>query len=199
MNKLVFLFTISSLLLGCGPKQRPSKTVSPVPPATATPTQDPVKARASEAFQNFAGQLKSELTSAIESGGPVQAVEVCHARAPEIARSVSEELQIEMGRSSHRPRNTSNAPQPEVSAFLEKYRETPAAEIPMEVYEVEGGKLVVAPIPTAPLCLTCHGDPQTFSPDLKAALAKFYPEDQATGFDVGDMRGVFWARMKQGE
>ena len=199
MNKLLCLFSISLLLVGCSPKLAPAKTASPASAATATPAQDPVKARASEAFQKFGGQLKNELTSAIESGGPVQAVEVCHGRAPEIAKSVSEELQIEMGRSSHRLRNTSNAPQSEVAAFLEKYREAPAAEIPVEVYEVEGDKLVVAPIPTAPLCLTCHGDPQTFSPDLKAALAKFYPEDQATGFEVGDMRGVFWAKIKPGE
>jgi hypothetical protein len=54
---------------------------------------------------------------------------------------------------------------------------------------------VIAPIPTLPLCLTCHGDPKSFSPELKEALGKHYPADQATGFKDGDLRGVFWARV----
>jgi hypothetical protein len=29
------------------------------------------------------------------------------------------------------------------------------------------------------------------SPEVRAALAEQYPDDQATGFEVGDLRGAF--------
>ena len=48
----------------------------------------------------------------------------------------------------------------------------------------------VEPIVTQPLCLTCHGDVQ--DPALAARIKDEYPEDEATGFQPGDLRGVFW-------
>jgi hypothetical protein len=44
-------------------------------------------------------------------------------------------------------------------------------------------------IPTDALCLTCHG--KTLAPDLAAAIARNYPGDQATGFELGQLRGAF--------
>ena len=44
-------------------------------------------------------------------------------------------------------------------------------------------------IPTGELCLTCHG--KEIAPDLAARLAKLYPEDRATGFSHGEIRGAF--------
>ena len=42
---------------------------------------------------------------------------------------------------------------------------------------------------TETLCLTCHGS--ELSKDTKAALKQHYPEDQATGYSLGDIRGAF--------
>jgi hypothetical protein len=44
-------------------------------------------------------------------------------------------------------------------------------------------------IPTEGLCLSCHGD--AISPDVKKALNSYYPQDMATGFSLGDIRGAF--------
>ena len=44
-------------------------------------------------------------------------------------------------------------------------------------------------IPTEALCLTCHGE--TLAPELAAAIAREYPNDQATGFKLGELRGAF--------
>ena len=44
-------------------------------------------------------------------------------------------------------------------------------------------------IPTGELCLLCHGE--TIDPDIAAAIDKAYPEDQARGFSLGDIRGAF--------
>ncbi len=44
-------------------------------------------------------------------------------------------------------------------------------------------------IPTAEPCLTCHG--VNVAEPVKAKLAQLYPQDQATGFKAGDIRGAF--------
>jgi len=44
-------------------------------------------------------------------------------------------------------------------------------------------------IPTQAMCLACHGE--SLSQELQAVLHERYPEDQATGFKEGDIRGAF--------
>jgi len=44
-------------------------------------------------------------------------------------------------------------------------------------------------IPTGGGCLLCHGT--NLSPEIGQALADLYPEDRATGFTEGDIRGAF--------
>jgi hypothetical protein len=44
-------------------------------------------------------------------------------------------------------------------------------------------------IPTAELCLTCHGE--ALDPELQATLDELYPADKARGFKEGDIRGAF--------
>ena len=44
-------------------------------------------------------------------------------------------------------------------------------------------------IPTAEPCLTCHGS--NVPEPVKAKLAALYPEDRATGYNAGDIRGAF--------
>ena len=41
-----------------------------------------------------------------------------------------------------------------------------------------------------PLCLSCHGS--ELAPDIATQITDLYPEDRAVGFEVGDLRGVFW-------
>jgi hypothetical protein len=48
----------------------------------------------------------------------------------------------------------------------------------------------VEPIFLQPVCLTCHGE--TLAPDVASRIEELYPDDQATGFAVGDFRGLFW-------
>ncbi len=153
--------------------------------------------RARESFQVFGETLRTELEEALAAGGATEAVQVCHERAPEIAVEVSEQVGFEVGRSSHRLRNSENATEGAIQGYLARYGEAGAAA-PVEVYTEGGDQLVVAPIVTGPLCLTCHGDPASFSPELTSVLAEKYPDDSAVGFEVGELRGVFWARLPMG-
>jgi len=142
-------------------------------------------------------ELKGELGAAIEKGGPVAAIDVCHTRAPAIAARLSEESGARVGRTALRVRNAANAPDDLERAVLEQFAGDMAAgrvEGPLEAaFEIkrEGGieRHYLRAIPTEALCLTCHGE--TLGPDLAAAIARDYPGDQATGFKQGELRGAF--------
>ena len=49
-------------------------------------------------------------------------------------------------------------------------------------------------IPTGAVCLNCHGT--KIAPEVSQALAGLYPEDRATGFNEGDIRGAFVVTRK---
>ena len=182
---------ITLLILTCVGCQQQPTTVS------IAIDEGGAKKKASAAFKALGGKLKGELLTAIGEGGPVGAVEVCKTRAPAIAAEISEAEGFSLGRSSHRVRNSANTPNDAVAAYLEKYREKKAEEVPVEATLESGKWTVIAPIATQPLCLTCHGDPKSFEPALKEALASHYPDDTAVGFEVGDLRGVFWATIPE--
>jgi len=44
-------------------------------------------------------------------------------------------------------------------------------------------------IPTGPQCVVCHGE--NVAPALAETIQRLYPDDQATGFAPGDLRGAF--------
>jgi hypothetical protein len=41
----------------------------------------------------------------------------------------------------------------------------------------------------------CHGPKEQLIPEVKEQLAKLYPEDSATGFSEGELRGWFWVEL----
>ena len=43
-----------------------------------------------------------------------------------------------------------------------------------------------------PLCLKCHGQPEReIAPSTMEVLRRLYPEDRATGFRLGELRGMW--------
>jgi hypothetical protein len=143
----------------------------------------------------FGGQLKGELEAAMQAGGPMSAVEVCNNRAPAIAQALSTKHQAQVYRTSLKPRAT--PPQAWEVSMLEQFntRLTKGEEISsIDGYEVvkDGEKTVLRymkAVGTMPVCLTCHGT--EISPELQAKISALYPNDQATGYKAGQIRGAF--------
>lgn len=165
------------------------------PFALPADTSPPEQARA--AVQAFATALKSELMAAMQSGGPVAAIEVCNTRAPAIAESVSLEQDVELYRVSLKNRNPLNAPNDWQRAVLLQFEERKAAGAEPDtlswsetVATADGDEYrFMKAIPTGGLCLTCHG--ATLDPSVADKIAELYPSDQATGYSEGDLRGAF--------
>jgi len=163
--------------------------------AAAEPADQTAAAQA--AIAAFGGALKAELTAAMQAGGPLNAIEVCHSRAPGIAEAVSVDSGLQLSRVSLRNRNPDNAPNEWQTAVLQDFEsrlaagENPAELAWQEVAETDGRtefRLMKA-IPTASLCLACHGE--AIAPPVAEKIAELYPADKATGFREGDIRGAF--------
>ena len=54
---------------------------------------------------------------------------------------------------------------------------------------------VLTPIRLMVACTLCHGTDDQVMPEVKAAIVSNYPEDRATGFSEGDIRGYFWVEV----
>jgi hypothetical protein len=151
-----------------------------------------------EAVKSFGDRLRGELQAAMQAGGPVHAVEVCHTVAQEIAAEESRRRGWEIGRTSLKLRNPANAPDDWELETLRLFEAGKAAgqdpatlERHAEVTAPDGGRLFryMKAIPTAEPCTACHG--RAVAPEIRAVILDHYPEDQATGFAVGDLRGAF--------
>jgi hypothetical protein len=154
-------------------------------------------AKSRQAVKEFASELKGELLAALQEGGPVNAVSVCSRKAPDIAGRISKDKGWEVGRTSLRIRNPENAPdgwqQKTLETFEERRKsgEDLATMEHSEVVTAQGKSIFryMKAIPVGELCLTCHG--KDLAPDLTAKLRELYPEDRATGFSLGEIRGAF--------
>jgi len=149
------------------------------------------KEAGAEAVLPFKQGLKQALLKGME-GGPVQAISACRIEAPRIADSLSKG-KLAMGRTSRKLRNPKNAPKPWMEPLLETYASDPESREPEVVLIDQNTVGYVEPIFVQPLCLACHGT--ELPPDLKAAIEKQYPSDEATGYAAGDLRGMFWAEL----
>ncbi len=143
--------------------------------------------------QQFASQLKPRLKTALTKGGPVHAIEVCAKEAPDIAAQLSKENGWTIKRVSARNRNPDATPDAWETETIDIFKtrlaagETPSSLTRTAVTAV-GFRFAKAQI-AEPLCLVCHG--QTISANVTEALAKYYPEDRATGYEAGQLRGIF--------
>lgn len=167
-------------------------------PASAENESAPeLKAKAAGLIQDYAGKLKAALGAAMQARGPEGALDVCNKQAPAIATEVSQGSGWSVARTSLKPRNAASAPDAYERKIMEAFNariakgEKAADLTSAEVVEGNGVKTFrfIKAIPTGEMCMTCHGD--TVDPVLKQKILALYPDDQATGFKVGDMRGVF--------
>ena len=126
----------------------------------------------------------------------MNAISVCKEQAPAIAGSLSIDG-IEIGRTSHRLRNPANVAPGWVDAALQTYLKEVGDRVPRVVSLPDNREGYVEPIVTQPLCVACHGG--NLAPEVAAHIKEMYPEDAATGFEVGDLRGVFWVEYSAPE
>ncbi len=157
-------------------------------------TLDETRAVAGKLVTQLGGRLKAEMTA----HGPAAALSVCKIAAPEIAGKLSQETGWKVGRVGTRVRNPLNSPNAWQQAALDEFAKRMAGGEKldgMESWKVvqEGGRptlLYAKAIGVQPLCLTCHGGPDSIPDEVKVRLKADYPNDKAVGYRVGELRGA---------
>lgn len=194
MRTTVCLLTLLSLALAttaCGGPDDSAETAwTEIRPAEMEDATKERQRRASKARDALFGRLSKRLVDAIEADGPAGAVTVCRDVAPQIAQEVSASHALAIGRTSFRLRNPDNRP----PAWAEPYVEA-RTEDDVYLTHPEGGLRALLAIGLTPRCVTCHGDREAMPEPLRAAIANTYPDDEAVGFEAGDLRGWFWIEV----
>jgi hypothetical protein len=154
-------------------------------------------AKGRQAATRTFGLLSSNLQHAIKTSGVTNALPYCSALADPLTQQVARELNADIRRVTHRPRNPKGAASAEELELIRRYQaaltKDTNAVAPTLVTNTAGRIVFYSPIViTNALCLQCHGAPETeVRPETLAAIAKLYPRDQATGFKLGDLRGLW--------
>jgi len=168
---------------------------------SAPPTIDPTVAGTARSIADeLQTQLGQKLKAALNSEGPIGAVSVCKEFAPAIAKNLSSQHGVQVTRVGTRVRNEqmgtpNNWQQAALRQFEERLAqgENPATMEYWQTVETGHGQRALhyaRAITVQPMCLTCHGQAQDIAAPLLAKIKQAYPEDQATGYSVGKLRGA---------
>lgn len=182
MRPLVIL----SLVVGCSSNQSASREV------TAADLE-----RGHALAGNLKKTLVAELGTATSKGLP-SAIEVCQTRAPAIAASLSTSGAV-VGRATRRPRNPANRAEGWKLDALAHFEDLHARARPLQSATfsrvlADGRTAYAEPLVIQELCVNCHG--RALAEDVRAALSPRYPGDEATGYAVGDLRGIVWVELQ---
>lgn len=165
--------------------------------AQTTPQSEALKGEAISIVKRFGGSLKPELKKALQSGGPAHAISVCSEKAPEIARQLSNETGWQVKRVSLKPRNNQSAiPDAWEQKVLEQFNKRQASGESAEKMAfgemVDGQFRFMKAQGVAKVCLNCHAG--QVAPEVETALKQFYPQDEARGYSLGQIRGAISLR-----
>ncbi len=159
--------------------------------------EDDGTATAQHASRMFMEKLQGVLQQEIRSGGPAGAILVCADTAQVLTAQIGLELGVDIKRVGDRVRNPLNTPDEFEDSVLSGFarRISNGEEPPLRFSEIRtmNGKeelWFMQSIHIQPLCMTCHGSEQTIPADVRMLLQEKYPEDRATGYRPGELRGA---------
>ncbi len=140
-------------------------------------------------IQKLGGELKAQMTK----NGLIAALGFCNASAPSLTHEISTMTHYTVKRVSMLERNPQNRANATESSILSRWQEKLTAGQPLPAYEIAAdGSMDHYYKPLLinnEACLKCHGtvDPQS---ELGRAIKAAYPNDRATGYKMGDLRGM---------
>ncbi len=139
----------------------------------------------------------------VKTKGAAEAVSYCNINASHLMDSTSVLMHTEVKRLSDRSRNPENSLKTDndftVWIDLKDILNDPKFEKKHLIDEEQGGavyyyKAITIGMPT---CLACHGKIGSDINEATAAkIASLYPEDKATGYEMGQLRGMWKIKLR---
>ena len=139
-------------------------------------------------------QLGKNLMGTINKKGTKEAVTFCNERAYFLTDSMAKVHNANIKRVSDKPRNQNNKANATELAHIETFKKMVAKQLEVEpIVEKIGSNInFYYPITTNSMCLQCHGSiNKELKTDTYKTIKGLYPKDQAIGYDVNQVRGIW--------
>lgn len=140
-------------------------------------------------------ELSSNLMTQMKSGGPAQAIPFCNQKAAPIAAELSEKYNVVIKRTSNKLRSCENEPSERELEIMDQYEQmiSENKELkPIVEIDIDEKKHFYAPIKIKSNCLVCHGKiNETMTVKTDSIIKSLYQFDIATGYNDGDLRGIW--------
>ncbi|MET4109066.1 DUF3365 domain-containing protein [Hymenobacter sp. UYP22] len=138
-------------------------------------------------------ELRQVLTQKLAEGGVAAALPYCRPETLPAPDSLAKVLQASLRRISNRPRNSANKAPISAAELNPADTTRRVARLSAEVFTYQRPLVL-----NDQLCLRCHG---TVGQDVSAAdyalIQKQYPQDQATGYQLGQAMGVWRVSLQR--
>ncbi|HIO70486.1 MAG TPA: DUF3365 domain-containing protein [Campylobacterales bacterium] len=139
--------------------------------------------------------LKSEMKKQIKENGIEGAAQFCAFNAMVLTHKVNQELgeNVSVKRISTKYRNPMNKPNESEAKILFMLENTNSPVLTKVERKGEEDKEIYKfyqPLRIKPVCLKCHGTAEDMPEGIRNTIHKIYPEDKATGYKLGDLRGA---------
>jgi len=207
-----FLLLSLILLIACGPQERVSKEAfdevqlnTEIKRITEVEIIEGAMVWGDSITQEAQAQWIAQLQEAIAANGPAGAIDFCKVNALPLLKSLETKHAVTLRRVSSQPRNPADAPNAQEIPLLDAYTynaENNLASDP-SIQKIENGEVLLYTKPIVmvnALCLSCHGDPKKdIASETAAKLKQLYPQDPATGYALGDLRGMWALRLPKKE
>lgn len=137
--------------------------------------------------------LQQKLMAAMKEGGTKLAIPFCKDNALSFTNQLGKKNHLILKRITDKPRNESNFVKEGEAKIFSDIRNQKSKEgvFPNRVVSSDETVTVYIPIIMMGQCLQCHGKPNDMTKETKSMLRKHYPNDKATGYELGDLRGLF--------
>ncbi len=135
----------------------------------------------------------------VAAQGVTAAIPVCKVKAPQLLQEQADKTGWSIRRVSLKTRNPERGT-PDAWEVHQLADFNIRAANGEKIETLEHGEVIsengrqtyryIRAIPVGPVCLRCHGATESIEPGLRAELNKTYPQDRATGYAVGQVRGA---------
>jgi len=185
------------LLVGCSKTHDPATPTALAPPTALSPeAQNAALQRGKAIVAETFSLLSSNLQTAMQQGGVSNALPFCSLAASPLTAGMAGKHGVTIRRVTHKPRNPASRADATELAILNHYEAalTGTNPPPPLLTNLTASTVTFfAPIVlNNELCLKCHGEHgKDISSENVALIAHLYPQDEATGFKLGQLRGAW--------
>jgi hypothetical protein len=204
LTRYFFITTLLLSLLACGfstEKRRPQaiedtldersiKKISEAEIINRVNTLgDSISSEAQELFM-------SKISEQYEKNGFEAAAKYCSMEAYPLTDSLAKQYKVFLSRVSLKNRSPRNEAKGLEKELLEAYAYSKKEGIKLNtnVQFIHTGDTILYNKPifiASNVCLNCHGSKENISPEIQEILNNRYPNDKATGYQIGDLRGMW--------